>query len=105
MARIIVTPDEHSDVVLLDENVYPVHLDNEISSRQVAERLAWAVSDAEATERAGPFGAGPPRTGCTFTARRNARPRGRPRVASRAGTGAVQRDSPARRLTRRTPCL
>jgi Trp operon repressor len=53
MARIIVTPDEHNDVVLLDENVYPVHLDNEISSRQVAERLAWAVSDAEATERAG----------------------------------------------------
>ena len=51
MARIIVTPDEESDVVLLDENVYPVHLDNEISSRQMAERLAWAVNDAEATER------------------------------------------------------
>jgi Trp operon repressor len=51
MARIIVTPDEHSDVVLLDEHVYPVHLDNELSSRQMAERLAWAVSDAEATER------------------------------------------------------
>jgi D-serine deaminase-like pyridoxal phosphate-dependent protein len=51
MARIIVTPDEQSDLVLLDENVYPVHLDNELSSRQVAERLAWAVSDAEAAER------------------------------------------------------
>jgi hypothetical protein len=51
MARIIVTPDEQSDVVLLDEHVYPVHLDNELSSLQVAERLAWAVNDAEATER------------------------------------------------------
>jgi hypothetical protein len=51
MARIIVTPDEQSDVVLFDENVYPVHLDNELSSRQVAERLAWAVNDAEAAER------------------------------------------------------
>jgi hypothetical protein len=54
MARIIVTPDEQSDVVLLDENIYPVHLDNEISSHQVAERLAWAVKDAEVSEhRAG----------------------------------------------------
>ena len=51
MARIIVTPDEQSDVVLLDEHVYPVHLDNELSSLQVAERLAWAVNDAEARER------------------------------------------------------
>ena len=51
MARIIVTPDEQSDVVLFDEHVYPVHLDNQLSSLQVAERLAWAVSDAEATER------------------------------------------------------
>jgi hypothetical protein len=50
MARIIVTPDEHSDIVLLDEHVYPVHLDNELSSLQVAERLAWAVKDAEASE-------------------------------------------------------
>ena len=51
MARIIVTPDGQSDVVLFDEHVYPIHLDNELSSLQVAERLAWAVSDAEATER------------------------------------------------------
>ncbi len=50
MARIIVTPDEHSDVVLLDELVYPVHLDNKLSSLQVVERLAWAVDDAEARE-------------------------------------------------------
>jgi hypothetical protein len=51
MARIIVTPDEQTDVVLFDEHVYPVHLDNELASLQVAERLAWAVSDAEARER------------------------------------------------------
>ena len=50
MARIIVTPDEQRDVVLLDENVYPVHLDNELSSWQVIERLAWAVHDGESTE-------------------------------------------------------
>jgi hypothetical protein len=55
MARIIVTPDEQSDVVLFDEHVYPIHLDNELSSLQVAERLAWAVSDAEATERHQPL--------------------------------------------------
>ena len=53
MARIIVTPDEQRDVVLLDENVYPVHLDNELSSWQVIERLAWAVHDAESTEHHG----------------------------------------------------
>jgi hypothetical protein len=49
MARIIVTPDEQSDVVLLDEHVYPIHLENRLSSLQVIERLAWAVEDAEAT--------------------------------------------------------
>jgi hypothetical protein len=47
MARIIVTPDEQRDVVLLDETVYRVHLDNALSSWQVIERLAWAVRDAE----------------------------------------------------------
>jgi hypothetical protein len=50
MARIIVTPDEQSDVILLDEHLYSVHLDNELSSRHVAERLAWAVRDAEVSE-------------------------------------------------------
>lgn len=48
MARIIVTPDEQSDVVLLDERLYPVHLQSKLSSLQVIERLAWAVEDAEA---------------------------------------------------------
>jgi hypothetical protein len=48
MARIIVTPDERNDVVLLDERIYPIHLENELSSLQMIERLAWAVEDAEA---------------------------------------------------------
>jgi hypothetical protein len=47
MARVIVTPDEETDVVLLDERVYPVHLENKLSSLQVIQRLAWAVDDAE----------------------------------------------------------
>jgi hypothetical protein len=47
MARIIVTPDEQSDVVLLDERLYPVHLESRLSSLQMIERLAWAVEDAE----------------------------------------------------------
>jgi hypothetical protein len=49
MARVIVTPDEQTDVVLLEERVYPVHLENKLSSLQVIERLAWAVDDAEAS--------------------------------------------------------
>ena len=60
MARIIVTPDEQTDVVLFDENVYPVHLDNELSSLQVAERLAWAGHDAEVSERREPLRRGYP---------------------------------------------
>jgi hypothetical protein len=54
MARVIVTPDDESDVVLLDERVYPVHLENHISSQQVIERLAWAVDDAEASRQPEP---------------------------------------------------
>jgi hypothetical protein len=49
MARIIVTPDERNDVVLLDERIYPIHLENKLSSMQMIERLAWAVEDAEAS--------------------------------------------------------
>ena len=51
MARVIVTPDEQTDVVLLEERVYPVHLENRLSSLQVIERLAWAVEDAEGSPR------------------------------------------------------
>ena len=55
MARVIVTPDDESDVVLLEERVYPVHLENRISSLQVIERLAWAVDDAEASRQPEPM--------------------------------------------------
>src|SRR3982074_3627589 len=68
MARVIVTPDEETDVVLLDENVYPVHLENKLSSLQVIERLAWAVDEAEA--RGGPRPH--PRTNTTARRRRTA---------------------------------
>jgi hypothetical protein len=55
MARIIVTtdPTERPDApVLLDEFVCPDHLSDDHSAAQLLERLEWAVTDAERTERA-----------------------------------------------------
>jgi hypothetical protein len=55
MARIIVTTDaaERGDApVLLEERVYPVHVASGHAAAQLMERLAWAISDAENTERA-----------------------------------------------------
>ena len=57
MARIIVTTDaaERRDApVLLEERVYPVHVASGHAAAQLMERLAWAISDAENTERAEP---------------------------------------------------
>jgi hypothetical protein len=57
MARIIVTTDraERRDApVLLEERIYPVHLASDHAAAQLIERLAWAISDAESTERAQP---------------------------------------------------
>ncbi len=54
MARIIVTsdPTDHRDApVLLDESVYPVLLASDHASAQLIERVGWAISDAENTER------------------------------------------------------
>jgi hypothetical protein len=54
MARIIVTTDpttDHAAPVLLDESVYPIHLDNDHNAAQLIERLGWAISDAEDTQR------------------------------------------------------
>jgi len=54
MARIIVTADPaaRSDAaVLLDETVQPVHLSSDHAARQLIERLAWALADAEEFER------------------------------------------------------
>jgi len=62
MARIIVTTDpidqRHAPVlpeetpVLLDERVNSVHLCDDHAAGQLIERVAWAVTDAEAAERA-----------------------------------------------------
>ena len=57
MARIIVTTDpttQNDAPVLLDERVYSIHLDNEHNAAQLIERLGWAVTDAEKTQRAEP---------------------------------------------------
>ncbi len=61
MPRIIVTtdpldrrdtaPDQGETAVLLDERVYSVHLTDDHAAEQLIERLAWAVNDAEATQR------------------------------------------------------
>ncbi len=56
MARIIVTtdPSDRPDgPVLLDEFVCPDHLSDDHSAAQLMERLGWAVTDAENTQRAG----------------------------------------------------
>jgi hypothetical protein len=62
MARIIVTTDpadgrrsptlSDKAPVLLDEHVDPVHLDTDHAAEQLIQRLAWAVIDAEAAQRA-----------------------------------------------------
>ena len=62
MARIIVTTDppgqmpphplEKDAQVMLDERVDSVHLSDGHASAQLIERLAWAVTDAEAAQPA-----------------------------------------------------
>ncbi len=54
MPRIIVTTDpigKRDTPVLLDESVSSVHLHDDHSADQLIERLAWAVIDAEDTQR------------------------------------------------------
>jgi hypothetical protein len=54
MARIIVTTDpvtNQAPPILLDESVYPIHLDNDHNAAQLIERLGWAINDAENTQR------------------------------------------------------
>ncbi len=50
MARIVVM-DEKQDRILLDEYVHPIHIEDEYSSLQIIERLAWAIKDASQPER------------------------------------------------------
>ena len=55
MARITVTTDpttQHASPVLLDESVYSIHLGDDHSAEQLIERLGWAITDAENTQRA-----------------------------------------------------
>jgi len=58
MPRIIVTTDlslvPDDTAVLLDEEVHSVHLSTRHAAGQLVERLAWAISDAEAAEDARP---------------------------------------------------
>jgi hypothetical protein len=57
MARITVTTDattEHVSPVLLEESVYSIHLDNDHTAAQLIERIGWAITDAEDTQRAQP---------------------------------------------------
>jgi hypothetical protein len=55
MPRIIVTTDPserpEDPPVLLDERVYSVHLADGHAAEQLIQRLAWAVNDAEDTQR------------------------------------------------------
>ena len=54
MPRIIVTTDpvdKNEPPVLLDERVNSLHLCDDHAAEQLIERLAWAVSDAEDTQR------------------------------------------------------
>jgi hypothetical protein len=61
MPRIIVTtdpidrrdaaPGQREAPVLLDERVYSLHLCDDHAAEQLIERLAWAVNDAEDTQR------------------------------------------------------
>jgi hypothetical protein len=54
MPRIIVTTDPSllgdDAPVLLDEQVHSVHLSTSHAVAQLVDRLAWAISDAEAAE-------------------------------------------------------
>ena len=55
MARIIVVADMQrrpsiDAPVLMDEQVKPDHLADDHASRQIIERVAWAVLDAEVVE-------------------------------------------------------
>jgi hypothetical protein len=61
MPRIIVTTDpadqrdaavkQGDTAVLFDERVYSLHLCDDHAAEQLIERLAWAVSDAEDSQR------------------------------------------------------
>jgi hypothetical protein len=52
MPRIIVTADpvDQDAPVMLDEQITAIHVSDKHASRQLMERVAWAVQDAERVE-------------------------------------------------------
>jgi hypothetical protein len=61
MPRIIVTADESGDRVLHSERVTPADFETEHFRAQFAERVAWAVEDAELEGPASGVAAAPAR--------------------------------------------
>jgi hypothetical protein len=51
MARVVVYPDGIDDATLDERDVRPVHLETETAARQLLQRVAWAVEDAERRPR------------------------------------------------------
>ena len=51
---VIAPGTDGADAVVYKEDVTPVHLDTEHASRQLLERLRWAVQAAEEMSRAAP---------------------------------------------------
>jgi hypothetical protein len=49
--QLVAGVDRADSPVLLDERVYSLHLCDDHAAEQLIERLAWAVSDAEDTQR------------------------------------------------------
>jgi len=49
MARVVVL-NEKQDRILLDEQVQPIHFEDEHASLQILERLAWAIAEAHESE-------------------------------------------------------
>jgi hypothetical protein len=62
MPRIIITADDSSARVVLSERVTPADFQTEHFRAQLAERVAWAVEDAEADPATG-AGAAEPQAG------------------------------------------
>lgn len=54
MARVIIETERRSGEepqIVMDEHVSPIHLESDPGAAQFVERVAWAVQDAEASER------------------------------------------------------
>ena len=53
MPRVTVTTDDpkSGEVVLLEESIELIHLESQLASRQLLERVRWALKDADALVR------------------------------------------------------